>query len=148
MGVRKDIKAQILMQKNEAAQLTQAILGRRGLDYAAFDALFTRYLCHKFMLEQSELTTDNFYEICQLSADKAARLPKGALDAAELASKCGGATTAMNKKVLFFLAVNREFGLNIQAAESAPIDTFSQLKRLVFGKLTAKNTACAGGGDP
>lgn len=41
------------------------------------------------MLEPEELVTDDFYEICQLSADKAAHLPKGMLDASALASKCG-----------------------------------------------------------
>ena len=87
------------------------------------------------MLQPQEVVTDNFYEICQLSADKASHLPKGMLDAAELASKCGGATTAMNKKVLFFLAVNRELQVEINAEESVAVDTFTQLKQLVYSKL-------------
>ena len=95
------------------------------------------YLCEKFLLTPEELTTDNFYEICQLSAEKASNLPKGLLDASELASKCGGATTAMNKKVLFLLAVNREYGIVINADESVRIETFTELKRLVYDKLNA-----------
>lgn len=133
--MRKDIKAQILAKKESALRFADSILQKRGLSYEEFDEAFTSYLCEKFMLEKSELITDNFYEICQLSADKAAHLPKGMLDAAELASKCGGATTAMNKKVLFMLAVKRDYRLEISAEESARVDTFTELKELVYGKL-------------
>ncbi len=113
----------------------QAIPAQPELTYEEFDRLFTLYLCEKFMLTPDELVTDNFYEICQLSAEKASNLPKGLLDASELASKCGGATTAMNKKVLFLLAVNREYGIVIDAKESVQIETFTELKRLVYNKL-------------
>ncbi len=133
--MRKDIKEQILEKKKSAARYADFILKKENLSREEFDRAFTMYLCEKFMLEPAEITTDNFYEICQLSADKAANLPKGALDAAELASKCGGATTAMNKKVLFLLAVNREYGITIAAEESVKVETFSELKELVWRKL-------------
>ena len=123
--------------KESASQYADSILKQRGLDFDTFSELFTLYLCNKFMLTPEELTTDNFYEICQLSAEKASNLPKGLLDASELASKCGGATTAMNKKVLFLLAVNREYGIVINADESVRIETFTELKRLVYDKLNA-----------
>lgn len=67
------------------------------------EGLFLQYMCAKFLLEPEEITTDNFYEICQISAEKAAKRPHGELDAAEAASKCGGATTAMNKKNTVFV---------------------------------------------
>ena len=136
--MRKDIKNQILQLKESAQQCADSILNQDPLTYEYFEEQFTRYLCNKFMLKPQELVTDNFYEICQLSADKAAHLPKGMLDAAELASKCGGATTAMNKKVLFFLAVNRELHVEISAEESVQVDTFTQLKQLVYAKLTSR----------
>ncbi len=135
--MRKDIKDQILREKKSALQNADFILKKDNLSYAEFDRAFTAYLCAKFLLEESELVTDDFYGICQISADKAASLPPGVLDAAELASKCGGATTAMNKKVLFLLAVNREYGIEIAAEESVKIDTFTELKRLVYDKILA-----------
>lgn len=135
--MRKDIKKTIMQKKESAQKCVDSILNQKSLTYEVFDRLFTLYLCEKFMLATKELVTDNFYEICQLSAEKASHLPKGLLDASELASKCGGATTAMNKKILFLLAVNREYGITIEAEESVRIDTFTELKRLVYDKLTA-----------
>ncbi|MCR5665625.1 MAG: hypothetical protein K6G01_02240 [Eubacterium sp.] len=136
--MRKEIKEAILAKKEAAGRIVQTILSNPDISYEEFDHLFTLYLCEKFMLVEQELITDNFYEICQLSAEKASHLPKGMLDASELASKCGGATTAMNKKVLFLLAVNREYRVDIQAPESVRVETFTQLKRLVYRKLQEK----------
>ena len=134
--MRKDIKQKIMQKKESAQKCVDSILNQEPLTYDAFDHLFTLYLCDKFMLTPQELVTDDFYEICQLSAEKASHLPKGLLDASELASKCGGATTAMNKKVLFLLAVNREYGIGIEAEESVKVDTFTELKQLVYEKIS------------
>ncbi len=137
--MRKDIKETIMRLKESASQYADSILRRPEISYEDFSGLFTLYLCNKFMLTPEELVTDDFYEICKLSAEKASNLPKGLLDASELASKCGGATTAMNKKVLFLLAVNREYGITIRAEESVQVETFTQLKQLVYQKLCEKN---------
>ena len=134
--MRKDIKNQILQLKESAQQCADSILNQDSLTYEYFEEQFTSYLCNKFMLKPQELVTDNFYEICQLSAEKSSSLPKGMLDAAELASKCGGATTAMNKKVLFLLNVNETYQITITAEESVKIDTFTQLKQLIYSKLS------------
>lgn len=133
--MRKDIKETIMRLKESASEYADSILKKDGISYDEFSELFTNYLCSKFMLTPEEIVTDDFYEICKLSAEKASSLPKGLLDASELASKCGGATTAMNKKVLFLLAVNREYGIVINADESVQIETFTELKQLVYNKL-------------
>lgn len=133
--MRKALKEELLRAKGRAAGFAAALSEGNAMDRAQFDGLFRAYLCAKFMLEPAEIQTDDFYAICQLSAEKAARFPKGALDAAELASKCGGATTAMNKKVLFLMALNRELGAAISPEEGAAVDRLSQLTELVYGRL-------------
>ena len=125
--MRKALKEELLRAKGRAAGFAAALSEGKAMDRG--------YLCAKFMLEPAEIQTDDFYAICQLSAEKAARFPKGALDAAELASKCGGATTAMNKKVLFLMALNRELGAAISPEEGAAVDRLSQLTELVYGRL-------------
>lgn len=132
--MRKALKEELLRAKGQAAAFAAALSGGGVMDRAQFSALFRAYLCAKFMLEPDEIQTDDFYAICQLSAEKAARFPKGALDAAELASKCGGATTAMNKKVLFLMALKRELNIDISPEEGAAVDRLSQLVALVYEK--------------
>ncbi len=135
--MRKAIKDKILQQKKDSQLYVKMIReGRKSLSRETFGKLFLQYMCAKFLLEPEEITTDNFYEICQISAEKAAKRPHGELDAAESASKCGGATTAMNKKILFLLAVNREYGIKVTAEDSVQIDTFTQLCDCVYKKIS------------
>ena len=137
--MRKTIKEKILQQKRDSQFFVKMICERgKNLSKDAFKTMFMQYMCAKFLLEPEEITTDNFYEICQISAEKAAKRPHGELDAAEAASKCGGATTAMNKKILFLLAVNREYGINVTAEDSVKIDTFTQLCDCIYCKLKEK----------
>lgn len=137
--MRKAIKEKILQQKKGSQFYVKMICeGQSSLSREVFGRLFLQYMCAKFLLEPEEITTDNFYEICQISAEKAAKRPHGELDAAEAASKCGGATTAMNKKILFLLAVNREYGINVTVEDSVRIDTFTQLCDCIYQKLEEK----------
>ncbi len=131
--MRKALKNELLRAKEQSQTLAAALTGGGARERARFDELFRDYLCAKFMLRPEEIQTDDFYAICQLSVEKASQLPKGALDAAEFASKCGGATTAMNKKVLFLMAMKQELNIDITPEEGAAVDRLSQLVDLAYG---------------
>lgn len=139
---RRDIKTRILEEKNSSAQVVQQILSEKNLDEERFSSLFRSYLCAKFLLEPDEITADNFYEICRISAEKTAARLRGQPDAARAATdaNCSGATTAMSKKVLFLMAVEREYGISLSPEESAAVDTWGDLCRLVYGKLMVKRS--------
>ena len=127
------------MQQKKGSQFYVKMIceGQSSLSREVFGRLFLQYMCAKFLLEPEEITTDNSMKSAD-SAEKAAKRPHGELDAAEAASKCGGATTAMNKKILFLLAVNREYGINVTAEDSVRIDTFTQLCDCIYQKLEEK----------
>lgn len=133
--MRQEIKKRILKEQSESQYLAAKIRSNNHWTEEEFKSLFFSYMCFKLSLKPEEVTTDNFYEICQISAEKIAKLPHGKLDAAENASKCGGATTAMNKKILFLLAVNREYQIKLDADDSIQIDTFTDLTNCVYKKL-------------
>ena len=136
--MRRDIKNRIITKKQESSLYADQILETPRLAFEEFHRLFLLYMCDKFLLSPAEITTDDFYKICELSAEKNAKLSHGEADPAQLASKCGGATTAMNKKVLFVMALKREFNIDFEPEESAAIDTFTQLSLCVYEK-TQKN---------
>lgn len=132
---RRQITAGILAQKNRAAQWAEKMKGHQYSSPEEFACLFTNYLCAKFMLAPEELDTDDFYRICQYSVERASQFPPGFIDAAEFASKCGGATSATNKKVLFIMALHREIGIPLEVEEVVPVNLLSQLIHLCYRKL-------------
>ena len=134
---RQQIKTALLARKEQSAACARQICDRTYRGQEEFSLLFRRYLCGKFMLELEDLDTDDFYQICQYSVEKASHYPPGSIDAAEFASKCGGATTATNKKVLFIMALRRELQVPITAEEAIGVDLLSQLIAMSYQKLEA-----------
>ena len=132
---RADIKNQILNRKERARFCTKYIQDQPEIKKEEFDQVFTEYFCAKLLLEICDINTDDFYELCQISVKKNGKLREEAVDEALIASKCGGATTAMSKKVLFLLAVNEEFQCQITSEQSIEIDTFTKLKETVYEAL-------------
>ena len=132
---RQQIKAALLARKEQSAACARQICERTYRGQEEFSLLFRRYLCGKFMLEPEDLDTDDFYRICQYSVEKASHYPPGSIDAAEFASKCGGATTATNKQVLFIMALRRELHVPITVEEAVSVDLLSQLIAICYQKL-------------
>lgn len=132
--MRVDIKNKILKNKTHAKACLETLSSTPNIRKNEFGKIFTEYLCFKFLLVPAEINTDDFYEICQLSVEKASSLPPGLIDSSEFASKCGGATSAMNKKILFILTLKKEFSIEISPQESVNITTLSQLIECVYSK--------------
>jgi hypothetical protein len=134
--MRKEIKDKILNSKIRTEEYILKIMdSKSSITYNEFFEMFKKYIASKLFLEIEEIVVDNFYEICQLSVDKVVNLPPGTIDASALASKCGGATDAMNKKILFIIAVKRELGIDITPEESVQLDTLQQIAMLVYRKV-------------
>ena len=74
-----------------------------------------RYLQCKFMLEEQECVSDCIDELSKASIAKSLRLSKELLKEVDIATSCEGATSATIKKVLFFMAVQRELGIRLPA---------------------------------
>ena len=53
----------------------------------------------------------------------------------DLAKSCDGASSAMAKKVLLFMAVQRELGIELPARESARIKTLDDLSGLAWEEM-------------
>ena len=64
--MRKAIKEKILQQKKGSQFYVKMICeGQSSLSREVFGRLFLQYMCAKFLLAPEEITTDNYYEICQ-----------------------------------------------------------------------------------
>lgn len=133
--MRKDIKEKILKEKKDSLKYVQYIRNNKNMDKNQFSEIFVEYLYNKLFILKSEVNTNNIYEICKYSVDKISKLPKNIRDSSEYASKCGGATTAINKKALLLIAIRREFEIDFDGMVAANIETVEELVNLVYSKL-------------
>lgn len=131
----KQIKERLLQSKKAAAEEAAAILAEKELSEQSLAKHLKRYLQCKFMLEEQECVSDCIDELSEASIAKSLKLSKELLKEVDIATSCEGATSATIKKVLFFMAVQRELGIRLPADEIAGVETIGDLAKLVFPAL-------------
>ena len=131
----KQIKKRLLQSKKAAAEQAAAILADKGLTQPSLKQRLKQYLCCKFMLENGECVSDNIDELSKASIAKSLKLSKELLKEVDIATSCEGATSATIKKVLFFMAVQRELNIRLKPDEIAGVETVSDLCNIVFPVL-------------
>lgn len=132
------IKERLLQSKEAAARVAAAILANEKPDRKFLNEHLRQYLERKFMLEQDECASDDIDELSKASIAKSLKISKELLKEVDLATSCEGATSATIKKVLFFMAVQRELGIRLAPDDIAQVKTLEDLTELVLPALGAK----------
>ena len=121
MNSADTIKKLILSSKKAAAEDMAAICSQSLLTKSFFSEKLRGFVLHKFMLKEEELTSDDFNAITELSLSKSMKISPELVKEFDLAKSCDGVSSAMAKKVLLFMAIQRELGIQLPAMASARI---------------------------
>lgn len=141
-----------LKQNNEKCDvLIQEILSTAG--NLKLHELLYRYLLHKFMmfdlLEELSgqdgknksvdgILSVDILELAQQSVETIAHLQKGGLKLKDHSGTCGSVSSAVTKKILFLIALQKALGITFEKHEAADIETVSDLTEHVKEHLFAK----------
>ena len=124
---------EVLLRSRKAAQEhMDQIKGAAPLTRGLLREELSRYILSKYMLDGVDCGTENFNALTELSLSRSMKVSKELVKEFDLAKSCDGATSAMAKKVLLFLNIQRELGLEIPAEESAKDITLTQLADLIW----------------
>lgn len=132
------IKERLLQSKEAAARTAAAILANSAPTKEFLHEHLRQYLERKFMLEEGKCASDDIDELSKASIAKSLKISKELLKEVDLATSCEGATSATIKKVLFFMAVQRELGIRLSPDDIAQVRTLKDLAGLVLPALCAK----------
>lgn len=135
MQDRAQIKEMLLQSRQSAARHLENIRQAVPLKRDVFDAEMRQYILCKYMLEGVECNTDNFNELTELSLSRSMKVSKELVEEFDTAQSCDGATSAMAKKVLLFMNIERELNIQIPAEQSAKNITLEQLIALIWGAM-------------
>ena len=127
-----------MQSKEAAAREAAAILAEKNPSEAFLTERLMEYLRRKFMLEEGDCASDRIDELSRASIAKSLKISKELLKEVDLATSCEGATSATIKKVLFFMAVQRELGIRLAPDDIAAVETVRDLARLVLPALREK----------
>lgn len=131
------IKELILSSKRVAAADMAEIKSRAPLSKDLFTRKLRDFVLHKYMLSPEAELPEDFSALTELSLAQSMKISPELVKEFDLAKSCDGASSAMAKKVLLFMAIQRELGIELPAMETARIKTLRELAELAWTEMSA-----------
>jgi hypothetical protein len=127
------IRERILAGNTAAAQQMEHIRRHPHMDFSAFYICIRSFLLSKFLLDgASAAGIDSIGELSALSIQQALQISGGDLASADISLNCSSTSSVVTKKVLLLMAIQRELGIRFDPAETAEIETVTQLAETAY----------------
>ena len=140
MDQKERIKEMLIEAQKRSAEQVVLIKGQVPLTKDFFHKSLRNYILCKFMLDEEECTSDNLDEITEISLAKSAGISKELVQDLDIAKTCSGGSSAMTKKVLLFLAIQKDFDVHLPTEGTGNVRTLSDLSELVWSVMSKKES--------
>lgn len=133
-----------IKQANEQANLLLASELPIPSDKAALRTIIAKYVQIRYLLTDEDMqVTEHFNGLGEISLSRGLGLPVEVIRTSELDAKCQGTSSAMSKKILLVIALNKLLGITIDATTTADITTVTQLAHEVAWALEKGESGAA-----
>lgn len=140
MESRSEIRRRLLRARKTAKTHMDAICSADPLTYPLLKQELRQFILAKFLLDEEGIPEDvGFDRLVEESLSHSMKIDPSLVAEFDTAKSCDGATSAMAKKVLLFMTLERELGLQLSALETARVKTLEDISQMVF--RTMQNTA-------
>ena len=131
----QSIKKMILGSRRFAEEDMAAIKAQMPLTKEFFSCKIRDYVLHKYLLFTEMELPEDFTALTELSLSRSMKISQELVKQFDLAASCDGATSAMAKKVLLFMAIQKELSIQLPAMASARITTLQSLADLAWNEM-------------
>lgn len=139
MAAQSEIRQLLLRSQKLAGQHMDAIRENVPLRYAFLHEQLYQYVLVKFLLTDADRPEDNRFDtLVETSLSRSMKISPGLVREFDTAQSCDGTTSAMAKKVLLFMAIQRALDIELPAQESARVKTMADLSAMVWNTLAQK----------
>lgn len=119
---------------DESARLINEML-IVGADADSLRPIIKRYLCVRFMLNPEEADGEDIVKLAEQSVEQIANLQKNGLKVKEHSGTCASVSSAVTKKILLLISLQKALNIKFAKEETANITTVSQLSVAVAREL-------------
>ena len=137
MENRSEIRRRLLRARKAAKTHMDAICGTSPLTYPLLKQELRQFILAKFLLDEIPEGA-SFDALVEKSLSHSMKIDPSLVTEFDTAKSCDGATSAMAKKVLLFMTMERELGLQLPALETARVKTLEDISQMVY--KTMQNT--------
>lgn len=126
--IRKLLEADALAR--DEVRVLKSLVSPSSYDYASH---VRSYVVHKFLLDTEDYRSagDGLMDLARQSVTVSARLSRANRELLDVSKHCGATSSAMTKKVMLLLAVQRDFEVDLSGEDTADIETTRQLADII-----------------
>ena len=132
------IKNHLISHREHAQHQIDYIKAHRHMEEDELHTYIYDYVLYKYNLYGEVADVYVLEELAELSDAKAIKLSKEQAIAYDNKASCDGATSAMNKKVLLLMAIQKELNIKFPLDEVVQIKDTKKLTSVVYRQLNGK----------
>ena len=133
MNERSEVRRRLISSQKAAKAHISAIREAAPLEYSFLKQELKLFILAKFLLSEDEIGEDELFDsIVEKSLSHSMKIDPKLVEEFDTAKSCNGVTSAMAKKVLLFMAIERELNIQLPALETARVKTLDDVARMVY----------------
>ena len=132
------IKKHLISHREHAQHQIDYIKAHRHMEEDELHTYIYDYVLYKYNLFGEVADVYVLDDLAELSVAKAIKLSKEQAIAYDNKASCDGATSAMNKKVLLLMAIQKELNIKFPLDEVVQIKDTKKLTSVVYRQLNGK----------
>ena len=132
------IKNHLISHREHAQHQIDYIKAHRHMEEDELHTYIYDYVLYKYNLFGEVADVYVLDDLAELSVAKAIKLSKKQAIAYDNKASCDGATSAMNKKVLLLMAIQKELNIKFPLDEVVQIKDTKKLTSVVYRQLNGK----------
>ena len=132
------IKTHLISHREHAQHQIDYIKAHRHMEEDELHTYIYDYVLYKYNLFGEVADVYVLDDLAELSVAKAIKLSKEQAIAYDNKASCDGATSAMNKKVLLLMAIQKELNIKFPLDEVVQIKDTKKLTSVVYRQLNGK----------
>ena len=122
-------------EKNNLSHLKELLSEHKVLYEKEVYKYLKSFICNRFGLEESSCETDDILELAELSIAKREQLiDEGKLSEDEAPNLCSGASTALSKKILFLITLEKNLNIEFLPEDIPYIRTIKDICQYILGR--------------
>ena len=129
------VSAEQLMEATRLARPElEIILAHPDADRAFVEEHLKKYCVIRLMMEEEDIS-DNITKMVRTDVARSMGVEVSKLEAQDMPGACGSAPAVLSKRILLFLAVQRELGIKLPPDDTPKIQTVQDLADMVIPLL-------------
>jgi len=138
MDQTENIRELLLAAQKKAVEQVARVYDQIPLSKAFLRDAVRRYVFSRYLLDEDDYAGSDLNEITEYSLAKSMKISKELVKEFDIARSCAGSSSAIAKKVLLFMAIQRDFDVYLPTESTGRIKTIDDLSDLIWNGIMLK----------